>query len=522
MRIVGALALAVLLILAYGAQMSRWLRVLQREHYDPSSLLRFLARWSSPQLPGAKAHQRAHPRRPFTLTHALLIAMVGAIAFRAFDVLAVTAGLYGLFCPYGLALRGQTSPLAWTRRLRATALLAGGFSVVIAVLGAFSAQPFLGAAVMVLAVPPVLDVTTRLLRPLEDRRAQTFVDQAVQRLDRVRPRVVAITGSFGKTSTKNYLSALLGSDHAVVASPRSYNNRAGLSRAINENLAEGTRIFIAEMGTYGPGELRALTSWCPPEIAVVTAIGPVHLERMKTLEVVEESKREITERASTVVLNVDDARLATWVEPLRAQGKRVVTAGSSSDGVDARVLVEAGRWTVVLDGVNVGSLDAVVGVQPTNLACAMGAALAVGVEATSLIERARGVAPVANRLNVVTAPSGVVVIDDTFNANPVSARAALSLLSSLELTGRRVVVTPGLVELGAEQFGENLRLAQRVAALPAELVAVGRTNIVALVTGYEQQPYRFDHRDGAVAWVRSTLVPGDGVLYLNDLPDHYP
>jgi UDP-N-acetylmuramoyl-tripeptide--D-alanyl-D-alanine ligase len=243
---------------------------------------------------------------------------------------------------------------------------------------------------------------------------------------------------------------------------------------------------------------------------------------MKTLDVVEEAKREITEHASTVVLNVDDARLTTWVEPLRAQGKRVVTTGSSSEGVDARVLVEAGRWTFIIEGVNVGSLDVVVGVQPTNLACALGAALALGVEAKSLLERARGVTPVANRLNVVTAPSGVLVIDDTFNANPASAQAALSLLSSLELSGRRVVVTPGLVELGAEQNSENLRLAQRVAALPAELVAVGRTNIVALVAGYEKEPKRFDHRDEAVAWVRSTLIPGDGVLYLNDLPDHYP
>ena len=502
--------------------MSRWLRVLQREHYDPSSLLRFLARWSSPQLPGAKAHQRAHPRRPFTLTHALLVVMAGAIALRAYDALAIAAGLYGLFCPYGLSLRGRTSRLAWTRRLRATALLAGGTSVVIAVLSAFSAQPYLGAVVMVLAVPPVLDVTTRALRPLEDRKAQKFVDQAARRLDLVRPRVVAITGSFGKTSTKNYLSALLGSDEAVVASPRSYNNRAGLSRAINENLAEGTRIFIAEMGTYGPGEIRALTSWCPPEIAVVTAIGPVHLERMKTLDVVEGAKREITERAATVVLNVDDPRLAKWPEPLRAQGKRVVTTGSTSEGVDARVLVEAGRWAIVVDGLDVGSLDAVVGVQPTNLACALGAALALGVDRKVLLERARGVTAVANRMNVVTAPSGVVVIDDTFNANPASAQAALTLLSSLELSGRLVVVTPGLVELGADQFGENLRLAQRVAALPAELVAVGRTNIAAFVAGNERQPRRFDHRDEAVAWVRSTLIPGDGVLYLNDLPDHYP
>ena len=522
MKTVVAVLLSVLLALAYGAQMSRWLRVLQREHYDPSALLRFLGRWSSPQMPSAKTRPRAKPHRPFTLSHALIVAMALALIFRAFDVLAIACVVYGLFCPYGLSLRGRSSPLTWTRRLRATAILAGGFSVAVAVLGAFSSQPLLGEVVMVLAVPPVLDLATRVLRPFEERKAQEFVDQAVRRLEQVHPRVVAITGSYGKTSTKNHLAALLSPDLGVVASPRSYNNRAGLSKAINENVAEDTRIFIAEMGTYGPGEIRDLTSWCPPEIAVVTAIGPVHLERMKTLEIVEEAKREITERATTVVLNVDDARLAKWPASLRSQGKRVITAGSSSDAADVLVVVEAARWTFIIDSVNVGTLDAVVGVQATNLACALGAALALGLDAKSLLERVRNVAPVASRLNVVTAPSGVVVIDDTFNANPVSAITALSVLSSLDLSGRRVVVTPGLVELGAEQYSENLRLAQRVTALPAELVAVGRTNIAALVAGEDVPPKRFDTRDEAVAWVRSSLAPGDGVLYLNDLPDHYP
>jgi UDP-N-acetylmuramoyl-tripeptide--D-alanyl-D-alanine ligase len=96
------------------------------------------------------------------------------------------------------------------------------------------------------------------------------------------------------------------------------------------------------------------------------------------------------------------------------------------------------------------------------------------------------------------------------------------VLASLDITGRHVVVTPGLVELGREQYGENLRLAQRVAALPAELVVVGRTNVAALVAGYQALPTRFDTRDEAVKWVRQSLLPGDGVLYLNDLPDHYP
>jgi UDP-N-acetylmuramoyl-tripeptide--D-alanyl-D-alanine ligase len=517
-----AAVLAVMLALAYCAQMARWLRVLQREHYDPSSLARFLGRWSAPQVPSAKIRPLAKPHRPVTLSHVLILAMFVTIIFRQWNLLVVAVVIYGVFCPWGLALRGRTSKLDWTRRLRTTAIAAGAFSIVVAVAGALAPHPLLAAAAMVVAVPPVLDLSTRVLRPHEQRGAQRFVDQAVSRLQRVHPRIVAITGSYGKTSTKNHLSALLADEYGVVASPRSYNNRAGLSRAINENLADDARIFIAEMGTYGPGEIRELTSWCVPEIAVVTAIGPVHLERMRSLDVIEAAKREITERAATVVLNIDDARLARWPAPLQAEGKRVITAGSSNADADVRIAGESGRWSVAIDGATIATVEAILGVQPTNLACALAAAIALGVSTEQLRDGLVRVTPVANRLTVATAPSGVVVIDDTFNANPASAVAAIKVLSSLELLGRRVVVTPGLVELGRDQYGENLRLGQLVESLPGELVVVGRTNAVALAAGLSKTPQRFDTRDDAVAWVRTTLRPGDAVLFLNDLPDHYP
>ena len=296
MNVAGAAVLAALLALAYGAQMLRWLRVLQREHYDPRALFLFFGRWTSPPYPGAKSRPRTRPRRPLTLSHVLLLAMLVAAVVRAEDAVVVLCGLYGLFTPWGLGVRGRTSPLDWTRRLRTVAALALFISLLVSVLGAFTSLPFLGAVIAVIAVPPVLDLSTRLLAPWERRHAQGFVDQARRRLQQVAPRVVAITGSYGKTSTKNHLVALLSADFAVVASPRSFNNRAGLSRAINENLADGTQIFIAEMGTYGPGEIRELTSWCVPDVAVVTAIGPVHLERMKTLDTVDAAKKEITER----------------------------------------------------------------------------------------------------------------------------------------------------------------------------------------------------------------------------------
>lgn len=507
---------------AYVAQMARWLRVLQREHYDPRSMRRFLGRWSTPQVASAKSSERSKAGHPITLSHVLVILLVAAVLVRVDSLIVLVTALYGLLCPQGLSMRGRTSKLRWTRRLVVTAISVTVVSALIGGAGVFAPRPWLAFVAMVWAVPVTLDLTTRVLAPYERHHAQTFVDQAVARLARVRPRIVAITGSYGKTSTKNHLFDLLSGDGGVVATPRSFNNRAGLSRAINENLSDDCRVFIAEMGTYGPGEIRELCSWCPPEIAVITAIGPVHLERMKSLDVIEHSKYEITERALTVVLNVDDERLNGWVDRLRGEGKKVRSAGSLNAEASVRVAKDESTWHVIVDGERLTSLDEVPGIQPTNLACAIASALELGVASDQIVRRVTSVHPVANRSNLVTASSGVVVIDDTFNANPASALSAITLLASLDITGKRVVVTPGLVELGDEQFAANSELARKVSSINATLVAVGRTNVKPLQVGYLEPVVRFDTRDDAVAWVRSTLVAGDGVLYLNDLPDHYP
>jgi UDP-N-acetylmuramoyl-tripeptide--D-alanyl-D-alanine ligase len=539
---------------AYGAQMLRWLRVLQREHYEASAMARFVGRWSSPQMAavsknkvrleqadvavrsaprdefqGAPRYEqdRLRPRperavrRPITVTHVLLFAFIVALFFKNEVVLVAVAVVYGLFTPWGLSIKGRTGALVWTRRAVTTAVVATVVSLAIAFVGLVASRPWFPAAVVVWAVPVILDLTTRALKPYEEHRAKGFVDQAVARLNQVKPRVVAITGSFGKTSTKNHLAQLLGDD-GVVVTPRSFNNRAGLSRAINENLADGTRVFVAEMGTYGPGEIRSMCSWCVPEIAIVTAIGPVHLERMKRMEVIEAAKYEITERADVVIVNVDDLVLARWPQRLASAQRRVRTAGSTNESASVRVIVDGANWVINVDGVVIGLGPAIVGVQPTNLACAVAAVLELGVASAELLERVPRVHAVENRSNVVTAASGVEVIDDTFNANPASAVSALKVLTALPLSGRRVVVTPGLVELGREQYGENLALARKVAFYGAELVIVNRTNAVPLTLGFEGPVRRFNTRDEAVTWVRSALVAGDGVLYLNDLPDHYP
>ena len=520
MTVVIHLAAIVILLLGVTCQLFRWWRVLQREHYIASSLIETWWRWL---VPPASMVVGDTLRRTTRVRLAIPVGAMGMLVSVAVSATSAPAGgaLTGLtlmIFPWGLSIRGRTSRLAFTRRMMTVAIA----SVLIVVTGLAISLLCRSAVLAVLVsclVPLWVALATVALAPVEERSAQRFVTAASTRLRRVQPRVIAITGSFGKTSTKNHLATLLGGVSGVVATPRSFNNRAGLSRSINENLSDGTRIFIAEMGTYGPGEIAALCDWCPPEISVVTAIGEVHLERMGTLDNIERAKREITTTATTVVLNGDDARLMGWVDSLRAEGKTVITAGTTPSS-DLSLLVDGDRWVVTYEGESVAIVPAIRSIHPTNVACALAAGIAAGVPMTDLTSRISDISPVANRAVVATAASGVMVIDDTFNANPVSARASLDTLVSLPISGRRVVVTPGLVEMGSRRVSANQEFARAVIDEGAELIVVGRTNARALVRG-SRSALRARRRDDAVTWVRANLGQGDGVLYLNDLPDHY-
>jgi UDP-N-acetylmuramoyl-tripeptide--D-alanyl-D-alanine ligase len=288
---------------------------------------------------------------------------------------------------------------------------------------------------------------------------------------------------------------------------------------------DGTKVFIAEMGTYRRGEIRAMCAWCRPDVSVITAIGPVHLERFGTIERIVEAKAEIAELARITVLNIDDARLATLAGTLRDRGRTVRTAGSVNVDADVRITSSAERWHVVVDGEVLCTTTPIPGVQPTNLACALAAGIALGHGARELAERIERIAPVSSRLTVAGAPSGILVVDDTYNSNPAGASAALELLGSLPIDGRRVVVTPGMVELGSRQRTENEAFAGAAADLASAVVVVGRTNAAALTRGARTggaTVVRVPTRERAVEWVRLTLGTGDAVLYENDLPDHYP
>jgi UDP-N-acetylmuramoyl-tripeptide--D-alanyl-D-alanine ligase len=496
----------------------RWLRVSQREHYLGGPVLRFATRWwlGSPE------------------NTVLLVVGVGGVVCAAFwpwSGLVTCAVL--LVSPLGLSLRGKTAKLAWTARMRrlgsATLLLFALFAVagagVAGVRGSIVATLALG-----LLAPLAVGAATLVLSPVEQHLSQRYVDRASALVARTSPRIVAITGSYGKTSTKAYLAHLLGSSFAVVASPRSFNNRAGLARTVNELLVPGTDVLIAEMGTYGLGEIAEMVSWLPPEVAVITAIGPVHLERFKSLETTMRAKSEIATNASVVVVNDDDPYLGRFADDVLLRGQRVLRCSATRATADVAVISHHDAIEVYRAGSSVGSVDlgaAAPYLALSNIACALGAAAALGAELAPLIARLTTLPIVENRLTVRTAASGATILDDTYNSNPSGTTLALRALAGLRTPGHRtLVVTPGMVELGPLQDGANRAFAAEAAAVATDLIVVGRTNRRALLAGASESSNdvrlrAVRNRDAAVAIVRDELGEGDVVLYENDLPDHY-
>jgi UDP-N-acetylmuramoyl-tripeptide--D-alanyl-D-alanine ligase len=260
-------------------------------------------------------------------------------------------------------------------------------------------------------------------------------------------------------------------------------------------------------------------------ISIITAIGPVHLERFGSEDAIVEAKSEIFATASTVVLNEDDPRLAAVATALSAQGtKRVMRASAMRIDADVAVIADADGGRIYIDGQLAGRVDALP-TAPTNVACAVAAARALGVKPDDIVARLATASTASHRLEIATAPSGVVVLDDTFNSNPAGARRALDALRNAGASGgKRVVITPGMIELGPRQADENAKFAEEAGKAAAVLGIVGRTNRRALQRGAASTTAdvkTFRTRDKAVDWVRTNLSAGDAVLYENDLPDHY-
>ncbi len=276
------------------------------------------------------------------------------------------------------------------------------------------------------------------------------------RRSRGRP-VVAVTGSNGKTTTKELIAAALSPRGAIHKTQGNLNNLVGLPLTL---LAwpEQAAMAVVEMGMSAPGEIRELTAIAEPEVGVVTNVGPAHLHGLGSLERVAAAKGELyagLAQGATAILNADDPVVNKVCTPLVAS-RRVIRFGAAkgadvqsvkcvSDETGSQVTLRIGRETVEAHLPLFGEHNAL------NAAAAAAAAWALGLAAHEIAEGLARVTPTPGRMQVLPALArGVRVIDDTYNANPASMHAAFKALAALARQSRRVAVLGDMLELGPD------------------------------------------------------------------------
>jgi len=335
---------------------------------------------------------------------------------------------------------------------------------------------------------------------------------------------IGITGSSGKTSTKDLLGQVLAAAGPTVSPPGSFNNDIGLPLTVL-SADETTRYLVLEMGARGRGHIARLCGVAPPRIGVVLNVGSAHLGEFGSPEGIAQAKGELVEALpadGTAVLNADDPRVLGMATRTRA---RVMTTGRGPDaevratGVSLDDSARA-RFTLVVPGEEHAVALQVVGEhQVANALSAAGAALAAGMPAADVAAALSAAGSRSRwRMEVERRPDGVTVVNDAYNANPESMRAALAALTQLPGT-RRIAVLGAMAELGPDASAEHERLGRDAAAAGIDLVMAVGTDAVGIADGATaaggragEESVHVPDRAAAHELLGTLLRPGDVVL----------
>ena len=402
--------------------------------------------------------------------------------------------------------------------------ISGGLEFTFVFLAGFFVADVLGPFWVVLAAA--------LLVPVERSIQEGFKRQARSMLTRRRDlQVIGITGSYGKTSTKFVLAEILRQRFNVLATPSSYNTPMGLCLVINGMLKPEHQVLILEMGIRHRGDMKELCEIARPDVAVVTTVGMAHLETMHSIENIAREKGDILEymkAGGTAVLNADDERVRAMES--RAPGKvwRVSTGGDADivardvtygpDGATFIVRDDTGEErpfkTRLLGAHNI-----------TNILLGVAVGRALGLRLRQIAYAVERIQPVEHRLQLRN-EGAITVIDDAFNSNPVGARNAVEILGRFD-GGRRIIITPGMVELGERQWEENRLLGEHIARNVDLAILVGTEQTRPIQEGLQSASFPEEKTKvvaslhEAQSFLKSYARPGDVVLYENDLPDQY-
>lgn len=513
------------------------LHILQLDGYKPIRYMRWIA---------------LHPRRCFEV-YEVLVVVITLTVISVFEI-NQPAWLFAALCVcwivfqiYRIVWRKKEEakkPLVYTaraKRLFSTTLTYQAFFAVLIALTFSDLHWRLSAFLFCELTVPVLLICSNLILPLEFTINNAYLRDAKKRIRVLKPKIIGITGSYGKTSTKYILNQILSKEYNVLMTPNSYNTPMGICKVIRGDLTSAHEFFIVEMGAYKRGDIKELCQLAPPDIGILTAVGPQHLERFKNLENTAKAKYELIEALPTnglAVINNDNEICAALADKTEsATVNRYSVRSKENDGtIDisaSNIKHSQNGLSFTVSATDVGTVEITTRLlgkhNVSNILAAIAVSLYCGMTLNDIQAAIRVLQPVPHRLELKPADTGVIVIDDSFNSNPEGAKAALEVLTDFanDNDSKKVLVTPGMVELGEREYDENKKLGTHAAKVCDLVILVGDETTGPILEGLKQENYPEHqiHKVKNLAEVQLQLAKnlkiGDVVLFENDLPDNY-
>jgi len=381
---------------------------------------------------------------------------------------------------------------------------------------------------------PVICVIANFInKPIEKMRQNHYIKEAKKILEGMpNLTVIGVTGSYGKTSVKNFLEKALSGKYEVLTTPLNYNTTMGVVRTIREKLKPTHQIFICEMGATKPGDIKEICDLVKPKLGIITAIGPQHLESFKSIDNIIKTKFElydsVKENGGVVFLNYDNEYIAKQEVDMKmfSYGVNNNTFDynasemiSSSEGLSFKVFDPKTKEKIEFKTKLIGKHNVI------NLTGAIGVANYLGVQMERIVPRIREIKSVEHRLELHS-HGNLTIIDDSYNSNPISSKSAIDTLG--EFAGTKIIVTPGLIELGEEEEKYNFELGQYMTKVCDYIFLVGKEHSKPIFEGVLSKKFKEDKifivnsPEEAMKQISTLQVQGQvTVLLENDLPDNY-
>lgn len=386
----------------------------------------------------------------------------------------------------------------------------------------------------IVVLPLIVALSGLLAWPIEKAISECYFRDARRKL-LSNPGLVRIglTGSYGKTSVKHILGTILSEKYPTLITPASFNTPMGVSRAIRERLTSSHQIFVGEMGARHVGDIKELCRLVKPTIGIITSVGPQHLETFKSIERITKTKYELIDalpQEGSRSYFYNDGAICKQLYDKTTKTKVLCGRDPETSDVwcdNVSVSAQGSSFTLHIKGK--GSVDCqtrLLGEHSLqNILLASAVASDLGLTLKQISHGINKLQTVKNRLELITRPGGFTIINDAFNSNPVGAKAALNVLKNFP--ERRIIITPGMVELGANEAEYNREFGRAMKDCVDIAIIVGKNRVKPIIEGLkeagftDEQIFRVDSLDDSTRLLHTMVRPTDTVLYENDLPDHY-